>query len=283
MSCVTNVTYGATDCTHLWGMLLAGYVACVLIGLSLGLVGGGGSILTVPVLVYLFGIDAIQATYYSLFVVGATSFIGALGNWRKGNVVLQVALLFGITSIITVLLVRHYLVPLIPGILFSAGSMVVTKQMATMVLFALLMIAASVSMIRGRKEEVAESPKGRSVLARLVMAGIGIGTVTGLLGAGGGFLLIPAMVLLLQLPMKKAVGTSLLIIALNSMAGFVGDIGTIHTDWTFLLPVTGIAVGGIVAGTMLATKIPGERLKKVFGWFVLTMGIFILIKEVLLA
>jgi uncharacterized membrane protein YfcA len=250
MSCVTNVTFGATDCTHLWGMLVAGYVACVLIGLSLGLVGGGGSILTVPVLVYLFGIDAMQATY---------------------------------SSIITVLLVRHYLVPLIPGILFSAGSMVVTKQMATMVLFALLMIAASVSMIRGRKEEVAEPPKGRSVLARLVMAGIGIGTVTGLLGAGGGFLLIPAMVLLLQLPMKKAVGTSLLIIALNSMAGFVGDIGTIHTDWTFLLPVTGIAVGGIVAGTILATKIPGERLKKGFGWFVLTMGIFILIKEVLLA
>jgi uncharacterized membrane protein YfcA len=224
-----------------------------------------------------------QATYYSLFVVGATSFIGALGNWRKGNVVLQVALLFGITSIITVLLVRHFLVPLIPGILFSAGSMVVTKQMATMILFALLMIAASVSMIRGRKEEVAEPPKGRSVLVRLVMAGIGIGIVTGLLGAGGGFLLIPAMVLLLQLPMKKAVGTSLLIIALNSMAGFAGDIGTIHTDWTFLLPVTGIAVGGIVAGTMLATKIPGEQLKKGFGWFVLTMGIFILIKEVLLA
>lgn len=260
-------------------MIVAGYIASILIGLSLGLVGGGGSILTVPVLVYLFGIDAMQATYYSLFIVGSTSLVGAYRHYRQGNVQLRVAGLFGVTSIATILLVRRFLLPLVPNVLFTMGDMVVTRQTATMTLFALLMVAASLSMVRGNTEPVADE-KNESKTPQFVLAGIGIGVVTGVLGAGGGFLLIPALVLLLRLPMKQAVGTSLLIIALNSLSGFAGDLGSANINWQFLLTITGIAVAGILVGTRLSRNIPGHKLKKGFGWLVLIMGIYIFIREI---
>jgi uncharacterized membrane protein YfcA len=261
-------------------MFVAGYIASILIGLSLGLVGGGGSILTVPVLVYLFGIDAMQATYYSLFIVGSTSLVGAFRHYRQGNVQLRVAALFGVTSIATILLVRRFLLPLVPKVLFSIGDMVVTRQMATMILFALLMVAASLSMIRGGNTEPVADENYKSKTLQFILAGIGIGVVTGVLGAGGGFLLIPALVLLLRLPMKQAVGTSLLIIALNSLSGFAGDLGSANINWQFLLTITGIAVTGILVGTRLSRNIPGHKLKKGFGWLVLIMGIYIFIREI---
>lgn len=260
-------------------MIVAGYIASILIGLSLGLVGGGGSILTVPVLVYLFGIEAMQATYYSLFIVGSTSLVGAFRHYRQGNVQLRVAALFGVTSIATILLVRRFLLPLVPKVLFTGDDMVVTRQMATMTLFALLMVAASLSMIKGGNTEPLADEKSENKTLQFILAGIGIGVVTGVLGAGGGFLLIPALVLLLRLPMKQAVGTSLLIIALNSLSGFAGDLGSATINWQFLLTITGIAVAGILVGTRLSRNIPGHKLKKGFGWLVLIMGIYIFIRE----
>jgi uncharacterized membrane protein YfcA len=264
-------------------MIVLGYMAAVLIGISLGLIGGGGSILTVPVLVYLFGVDATLATSYSLFIVGATSLVGAYKNYTKGFVDIKTALLFGAASITTVLLTRRFVIPLIPDTIWASGSIVITKSFLTMVLFAALMLMASFSMIRGGKKNTEPATTGGgNVLPSLILYGIGIGLVTGLLGAGGGFLLIPALVLLLRLPMKNAVGTSLFIIALNSLIGFTGDLGRATIDWTFLLTLTAISVVGIIVGTELSKKVPGSKLKTGFGWFVMIMAVYILIKEIFL-
>ncbi|HJW17832.1 MAG TPA: sulfite exporter TauE/SafE family protein, partial [Flavisolibacter sp.] len=213
-------------------MEIVGYIASLLIGISLGLIGGGGSILTVPVMVYLFGLQPLLATSYSLFIVGSTSMFGALNNLRKGMVNVKAALLFGASSIVTVFLTRKFLVPAIPKNIFTIGGFVITEAMLTMVLFAVLMLVASISMIRNKKVAAEqEEDKENFKFGKLVIYGITIGLVTGFLGAGGGFLLIPALVLLLKLPMKKAIGTSLMIIALNSLIGFTGDIGHFTIDW----------------------------------------------------
>ena len=262
-------------------MEIIGYLASVLIGISLGLIGGGGSILTVPVLVYLFHVDALLATSYSLFIVGCTSLVGAARNYMEKQVDLKTALLFGTSSIVTVFVTRKFIVPSIPSELFSINGAVITKQTVTLVLFALLMLAASISMIRSKKAEVSAGV-GHTPFLKLTFYGVLIGFVTGFLGAGGGFLLIPALVLLLRMPMKTAVGTSLLIIAMNSLIGFVGDAGQYDTGWPFLLTVTSIAVVGIFIGVLLAKKMPGSKLKKGFGWFVLIMGLYILVKELYL-
>ena len=264
-------------------MEIIGYIASLLIGISLGLIGGGGSILTVPVMVYLFGLQPLLATSYSLFVVGSTSLVGAYNNFRKGFVNIKAALLFGASSIVTVFLTRKFIVPVIPKTIITIGGVTITEELLTMVLFAVLMLVASISMIRKRKVAVEEAECHECIrFDKLVFYGIAIGLVTGFLGAGGGFLLIPALVLLLKLPMKKAVGTSLMIIALNSLIGFTGDLGHFSIDWFFLLKITAIAVTGIFIGGAISKKIPGDKLKKGFGWFVLVMGIYILLKETVL-
>jgi uncharacterized membrane protein YfcA len=265
-------------------MEVIGYFASLLIGISLGLIGGGGSILTVPVLVYLFGVHPLLATSYSLFVVGSTSLVGAFSNFKKGFVSLKTALLFGSSSIATVFITRKFLIPLIPSAVFSIGNFTFTQSMLTMVLFAILMVIASVAMIRSGKNKVQENEvlTKKMPLLKLLFYGVAIGFVTGLLGAGGGFLLIPTLVLVVGLPMKEAIGTSLLIIALNSLIGFIGDIGHFSIDWFFMLKISLIAIGGIFIGGAIAKKMAGEKLKKGFGWFVLIMGIYIIIKETLL-
>ena len=258
-----------------------GYIAALFIGISLGLIGGGGSVLTVPVLVYLFGINPVVSTSYSLFVVGSTSLVGAFNNYRKGMVQIKTALLFGLASITTVFLTRKVLIPLIPEHIATIGSFNLTESIITMVLFAILMVAASLSMIKGRKKQPKETrtENEKINLPKLLLYGVAIGMATGLLGAGGGFLLIPTLVLLVKLPMKEAVGTSLLIIALNSLIGFTGDIGHFDINWFFLIKVTSIAIAGIFAGGWIGKRIEGDKLKKGFGWFVLVMGIFIIIRE----
>ncbi|MCJ8208582.1 sulfite exporter TauE/SafE family protein [Mucilaginibacter sp. RS28] len=259
------------------------YIASALIGISLGLIGGGGSILTVPVLVYLFGISPILSTSYSLFIVGSTSLVGAISNYRKGLVSIKTALLFGLSSITTVFITRKYLIPLIPDHLFTIGGFTLTRNIVTMVLFAVLMIVAASAMIRsGNKTEPNNTPEKELHIPKLLITGIAIGLATGILGAGGGFLLIPTLVLLVGLPMKEAIGTSLLIIALNSLIGFTGDIGHFQINWIFLLKITTIAISGIFAGGALSRKINGQKLKKGFGWFVLMMGSYIIIKELIL-
>ncbi|WP_341837843.1 sulfite exporter TauE/SafE family protein [Chitinophaga pollutisoli] len=257
-----------------------GYIASLLIGMSLGLIGGGGSILTMPVMVYFFGLSPVTAISYSLFVVGSTSLVGAAKQYRQGAVNVRMALLFAATSMITVFLTRKWLVPHIPEHIADIHGFQVTEDWLTMVLFAVLMLISSVFMVRKqRKAAKTKFDSGHTNIFKLVLYGTGIGLVTGLLGAGGGFLLIPALVLLLHLPMKEAVGTSLLVIALNSLIGFAGDVHAGNIDWRFLLTITGLAIAGILVGSYLNQLIPAGKLKKTFGWFVLVMGIYILIRE----
>lgn len=252
----------------------------MLIGLSLGLIGGGGSILTVPVLVYLFNVDPLQATAYSLFIVGATSAIGAFPKYKEGQVNLKTALIFGAPSIIAVYATRKWVVPAIPTQIGQWGEFVLTKNVLLMLLFALLMVAASFSMISTQKSLGVVENKSQSFNYPLILLeGAVVGLLTGLVGAGGGFLIIPALVILTGLPMKQAVGTSLLIIAAKSLIGFTGDVTEQAIDWVLLGFVTAMAIVGIMVGNQLSKKIDGNKLKKGFGWFVLVMGLYILIKE----
>ncbi len=260
--------------------MLAGYLASILIGFSLGLIGGGGSILTLPVLVYLFHLPPALATSYSLFIVGTTSLAGTISNYQQGHVHTKTALLFGATSVSTVFVVRRFLLPNIPDTLLAIGDWQLTHSLATMVLFAMLMLLASISMIRNRPVQKNTAQKQLPHYL-LFMYGIAIGIVTGFLGAGGGFLIIPALVLLCKLDMKQAIGTSLLIITLNSLIGFTGDLGQHQIDWTFLFSVTAIAIVGLLVGGIISHKTDAAKLKRGFGWFVLVMGIYILLKEIL--
>jgi uncharacterized protein len=261
-------------------MEIAGYFASLFIGISLGLIGGGGSILTVPVLVYLFSISPTIAISYSLFIVGLTSLVGAYNNYRKGLVNFKTVFLFGSSSITTVFIARKFIIPFLPDVFFTIGEFKVTHSLFVMVVFAVLMLAASVSMIRNKKVE--QDTKTKSSPRILVLYGILIGMVTGFLGAGGGFLLIPALVILMRLPMKQAIGTSLLIIALNSLIGFVGDIGRHPIDWKFISTVSAVAIAGIFIGGYFNQKVNPEKLKKGFGWFVLVMGVYIIARETIL-
>ncbi|MDD3005050.1 sulfite exporter TauE/SafE family protein [Flavobacterium sp.] len=264
-------------------MEIAGYLASIFIGISLGLIGGGGSILTVPVLVYLFSIDAVLATAYSLFVVGSTSVVGSFSYFKKGLVDVKTAVVFGIPSIAAVFLTRTFIVPAIPQEIFSIGNFTVTKSTLLMLLFAVLMVFASYKMIKkstNPDEEGNQIKKFNYPVS--ILQGTFVGFITGLIGAGGGFLIIPALVNLLKLPMKTAVGTSLLIIAINSLTGFLFSLQHTEMDWIFLLTISAIAISGILIGSFLSTKINGSKLKPAFGWFVLIMGIYIIIKETLL-
>jgi hypothetical protein len=274
-------------------MEILGYIGAILMGLSLGLIGGGGSILTVPILVYLFQVDAVLATAYSLFIVGLTSLVGSFSHIKLGNVHWRTAIVFGIPSIISVFLTRSYLVPRIPDTILTFGqdpsggaSMVITKSVGLLLLFAVIMVLAAYSMIKPTKKPAAdgfqanENNEPQFNYPLILAEGAIVGVVTGLVGAGGGFLIIPALVLLAKLPMKKAVGTSLMIIAAKSLIGFVGDMrGDEVIDWSFLGVFSSIAVVGILLGSWLSKRIPGEKLKPAFGWFVLVMGTYIIIKE----
>lgn len=263
-------------------MEVAGYLASLVIGISLGLIGGGGSILTVPVLVYLFRVQPVVATAYSLFIVGSTSLIGSFPKYKGGEVNLKTAVIFGIPSIAAVFATRAFIVPAIPAELFSIGSFEVTKSLMMMMLFAVLMVFASISMIRNKKKPEEETDAVQHFNYPLILVeGVIVGTLTGLVGAGGGFLIIPALVLLSKLPMKQAVGTSLLIIAAKSLIGFTGDLGKAAMNWTLLFSVTGLAIAGIFIGNKMSKKVSANNLKKGFGWFVLAMGIYIIIKELI--
>ena len=264
-------------------MEIAGYIASVFIGISLGLIGGGGSILTVPVLVYLFGIDPVLATAYSLFIVGSTSLVGAFTKYRQGLINFKTAFIFAIPAVVAVIVTRRFLVPLIPENVFTVAGFTVTKSILLMVIFAVLMVFASISMIRGNgKEVVTNNGVLKFNYPMIFLQGAFVGSITGLVGAGGGFLIIPALVIFSKLPMKKAIGTSLLIITINSLIGFVTSLSHHTMDWKLLITVTTLAIAGIVAGNWLSRKVPGEKLKKAFGWFVLIMGMYIIIKELFL-
>ncbi|PTX43418.1 hypothetical protein C8P64_1945 [Christiangramia gaetbulicola] len=259
---------------------ILGYFGALLIGVVLGLIGGGGSILTVPVLVYMMAINPVTATAYSLFIVGSSSLMGAGRNLQKGLVGFKTALIFAIPAVITVFSTRKFLVPALPEELFEVGGFMVTRDIGIMLFFAILMLFASISMIYDKKELLEKKQEKKPVNFFLLGAlGILTGLITGIVGAGGGFIIIPILVLLAGLPMKKAVGTSLLIIAINSLLGFLGDLGHQEIDWPFLLIFTAIAISGIFLGVYLNKFFDGKKLKKGFGWFVLLMGIYIIWSE----
>ena len=264
------------------GIVIIGFAAAILIGISLGLIGGGGSILTVPVLVYILGVDPVLATAYSLFVVGSTSLVGAGTYMKKGLVNYKTALVFAIPSFIAVFLTRKFLVPALPDPLFTVGEAIITKNIGIMVFFALIMLAASYSMITAKKcVDCDEDEPVVFNFPMIALEGSVVGVITGIVGAGGGFLIIPALVLLAKLPMKMAVGTSLLIIAAKSLIGFLGDLSTQTIDWQMLLIFTSLSIVGIFIGSALSKKINEKILKTGFGWFVLVMGIYIITKELL--
>jgi len=329
-----------------------GYIAAVIIGFTLGLIGGGGSILTLPVLVYLLGITPVLATAYSLFVVGISSSVGALNYMRKGLLSYKTAVVFAVPSLIAVYLTRKFLIPAIPETIYTIGQLdittdllfililiitmlalilltlntefsgnkkhlkvallvtpaaimvfvvrqfviptlpenlitfgdfTLTKSIGIMVFFAIIMLFSSISMIRGRigKKDLMQETNQLNYPV-ILLEGIVVGTITGLVGAGGGFLIIPALVLLAGLPMKTAVGTSLLIISFKSLLGFLGDVSNQNLDWIFLLSFSGLAIIGIFLGTFSSKYVPAEKLKKGFGWFVMVMGVYILSRELFL-
>jgi uncharacterized membrane protein YfcA len=237
----------------------------------------------VPVLFYLFGLDTVTATAYSLFIVGLTSAVGTVSYFKKGLVNIKTAIVFGIPSIIAVFLTRAYLVPAIPKQVFSIGDFVVTKGILMMLVFAVMMIAASYSMIKKDKKQPNENEGEQKFNYPIILVeGTIVGILTGLVGAGGGFLIIPALVILSKLPMKEAIGTSLVIIAAKSLIGFFGEGSETVIDWSLLTKVSAFAIVGIIIGTMLSKKIDGAKLKPAFGWFVLVMGFYIIVKETIL-
>lgn len=260
-------------------MELIGYILAIFVGISSGLIGAGGSILAIPILVYLMGVEAaVTAPAYSLFVVGSASLIGTIIKSRKQQVNFKTALLFGIPTIISIFLTRKFLVPLIPKSLFFIGDFELTNRILILVLFSIIMIGSALIMIKGKTEFSEVIVKKNNRVLNFV-SGLCIGCLTGVVGAGGGFIIIPALTKLNNLKMKIAVGTSLAIISMNSFFGFLGSINTIVIDWKLLLPFTLLAVGGIFIGQKLSSKVNGEQLKKGFGWFVLIMGTYIFIKE----
>jgi len=258
---------------------ILGYLGALVMGIVLGLVGSGGSILTVPILVYLLAVNPVTATAYSLFAVGTTSLVGAIKNIKKQLIDFRTAIVFSIPAFIAVYITRKYIVPSLPEHLFDIAGFTITKDIGIMLFFAVIMILAAISMIIDRNKSDKVEVKVKFNYPLIIIEGFIVGILTGIVGAGGGFLIIPALVLLAKLPMKKAVATSLLIIAVKSLIGFIGDVENLEIEWLFLLIFTGISVIGIFLGIFLNKFIPGKKLKKGFGWFVLLMGIYIIWKE----
>lgn len=259
---------------------ILGYLGALVVGLVLGLIGGGGSILTVPIMVYLIGLNPIIATGYSLFVVGITSVFGAFQNYRKGLVDVKTAIVFAVPAFIVVYLTRRYFVPIIPDVVFTINDFDVTNDIFIMIFFSLVMLLASYSMIKGRKNiSPTETKSLKHNYPMIAFQATVIGVFSGIVGAGGGFLIIPTLVILGKLPMKKAIGTSLFVIAVNSLFGFLGDVSNIAIDWNFLLIFTFISIIGILIGSYFSKYISGRKLKTGFGYFTIVMAIYIVYRE----
>lgn len=261
-------------------MLILGFIAAVFIGFVLGLIGGGGSILTIPVLVYLLQIEPVLATTYSLFVVGATSVVGTFSYYKNKLIHFPVALAFGIPSLIMVFISRNFILPALPDLFFQWGSFQFTKALFVLLLLAGLMVLTAFGMIGTKQKKVSASTETVEIkLLPLFFQGALVGLLTGMVGAGGGFLIIPALVLMCKLPMKRAVGTSLFIISVNSLIGFFTDRSISNIDYTLLLEMSAFAILGILVGSYYAKKVDSAKLKPAFGYFILIIGIYIIIKE----
>ncbi len=260
---------------------ILGYVGAVVTGLVLGLLGGGGALLSIPVLVYFFQIPASIATGYSLFLVGVTASGGAIQNIRNKMINYRVALYYGLPSTVTVYLVRRFLIPSLPDTILSLGSFTLDKNHLILFILVAVMLIAAYKMITAVHTPLVDEPSNKGTeIIKLVAYAVVIGSFLGLVGAGGGFLMIPALVLFAHLPMRKAVATSLLIVAANSFIGFIGDLqSSMVMDWTFLLVFAGFSLLGIFTGTYLHHYINGDKMKKPFGWFILAVAIMMIVRE----
>lgn len=255
---------------------LAGYCLAVFIGFSLGLIGGGGSILTIPVLVFFFNIDPEPATTYSLFIVGISAISASINHYRVRNIDYKTVFLFGIPSVIVLFIMRRWLLALVPSTIFKSGSIVLSKSLFIMIIFSIVMLIAGWSMIR-KKRDAASNEK--QSFSRLIIEGCITGAITGFIGIGGGFIIVPSLVLFAGLPMKKAIGTSLTIISINCLVGILGNLeAAASLDYLFLVTFVAFAIAGILAGTRLIQFIPDKKLKPVFGWIILGMSIVVFIR-----
>lgn len=250
------------------------------IGLSLGLIGAGGSILTIPVFVYVLKIDPLSSSIYSMFVVGISSLAGGIQSIINKLVDLKTTVLFGIPSIAGVLIARRILFPVIPAHLFSIGSFVVSKEIVFMLCLASLMLFAAIRMLRPKVNNDDVSIAVKSATPLLVFRGVLVGIITGLLGVGGGFLIVPALHFWASLPVKKSIGTALIIICSNCFFGFWNSYASTQLDWALLIKFSAIAIAGILIGTRLSARIQGVHLKKIFGWFILCTSFYIIYKTV---
>ena len=258
---------------------IIGYILAVFVGMTLGMLGSGGSILSVPILVYVMSIEPTLATAYSLFVIGATSFVGGIHKAKQKLVDFNKVILFGVPAVISVFITRKVLVPKIPDIIFSTENFTLSKSILIMVVFALVMIFASYRMIKPLKEKIVVDGEKLNYY-KIVFLGFLIGLLSGFVGAGGGFLIVPTLLFFAKTPMKMAVGTSLFIVSSQSLIGFTGDIMEKRIiDWKLLLLFTFASIIGIFIGNYLSKNTEDEKLKTGFGWFVLAMGIYIIIRE----
>jgi len=254
------------------------YLSALVVGFVMGLLGGGGSILTIPIFVYMFGISPVVATAYSLFVVGSTATVGSLKNFQQKTIDFRIGFLFGIPSLIGTYITRRYILPAMPDQLCEIFGFALSKDLFVMILLAIMMVSASVSMIRAKsKEELDTSPASNLFT---IILGFIIGILTAFVGAGGGFIIVPVLVFLTCLPIKRAIGTSLFIIMMKSFVGFLGDLQTTVMDWNFLIIFSILAAVGILIGVRVAKATKPDKLKKIFGWFILIVGVYIIYKEI---
>ncbi len=260
--------------------LILGYIGAILTGLVLGLLGGGGALLSIPVLVYLFHLPASVATGYSLFLVGITASSGAVQNIRKKLVDYYAVLYYGVPSTLTVYCMRRFAIPALPKQIFTIGSFTLDKNHLILFVLSIVMFGAAYKMITTRHEEEKDAPAGSIDRIQLALYAVLIGGFLGLVGAGGGFLMVPALIYFAHLPMRKALGTSLVLVAANSFIGFLGDVhSNANMDWKFLFLFSAFSIAGVFTGTYLQRHIRAEQLKKYFGWFILLVAVFMVVKE----
>lgn len=264
-----------------------GSVFFVLIGILLGLVGGGGSILAMPVLVYVFSISPVDASAYSLFVVGLTSLFGSYSCLRSGDFKVEALFLFALPSSFSIYATREWIMPELPEVFFQINQFQFKKESIILLVFSVLILFAALSMIIKKNNEKSKDIMFAEVfntpfkIPLVALMGILVGFISGFVGAGGGFMIIPVLVNFLRLPMKKAIGTSLIIIAVNSTVGFLGALHHSEIDWKFILWVSSLSVTGIFIGRFVSNYISGKQLRPIFGWISLTIGSVILLKELI--
>lgn len=265
-------------------MEFIGFICAALVGISLGVLGSGGSILTLPIMVYLMHVSPVEATGLSLFIVGITSAAGGISYIQRKLVDIKTAVVFAIPSIVSVFLTRKFLVSRIPDTVISGSSFMLTKDLLILLAFAILMVFVGYSMIRSAKKTEPELNEIREYnYPWLIIIGLASGVLTGLLGVGGGFIIIPALVLFAKVPVRMSVGTSLLIIAFNSLAGFIEEMMARHSqiDYEFLLLFAACSVTGVFLGFRISLRLKASQLKKIFGWFIIVMGTCMFFKELL--